>query len=91
MAKKTTKVSWSFIAVIVAGLAYLVAYVLHAIDANKLAGAVQWIAAICGLIAWIIVFVLGWKRVRENNVWMVIVYIVCMVMIIVFAFLPLLF
>ena len=89
MANKPTKVYWSFIIVVVAGLAYLLAFLFQKLGADGLANVGRWIAAICGMIAWIVVFVLGWKRVRENNVWMVIVYISCMVLIIVFAFLPL--
>ena len=86
---KPTKVYWSFIIVVIAGLAYLASYLFQKFGATKLASIGQWIAAVCGAIAWIIVFVLGLKRVRQNNVWMVIVYIVCMLLIIVFVFLPL--
>lgn len=86
---KTTKVSWAFIAVVVGGLAYLAAYLFSKVKAfAPLADAGRWIAGICGAIAWIIVFCIGWKRIRQNNVWMVIVYIVCMLLIIVFAILP---
>ena len=83
-----TKIYWSFIAVVAAGLAYLAAFLFQQLGAGKVAHIGYWIAALFGLVAWIIVFILGWKRVRQNNIWMVVVYCVCMVMIIVFAFLP---
>lgn len=79
---------WAFIAVVVGGLAYLAAFLFVQFGASNLARVGSWVAAVCGLIAWVIVFVLGWKRVRENNVWMLVVYIAAMLMIIVFAFLP---
>lgn len=82
---------WAFCAVVVAGIAYLVAWLFQYFNwGSSLATAGRIIAAVCGLIAWIIVFILGWKKVRTNNVWMVVVYIACMAMIIVFAFLPIL-
>ena len=93
MSKKSsstpTKTYWAFWVVVIGGLAYLAAYLFAKFGANNLARVGAWIAAVCGAIAWIIVFIFGWRRVRENNVWMVIVYIVCMLMIIVFVFLPL--
>ena len=86
---RSTKIYWSFIAVVVAGFAYLAAYLFAKLGAGNLARAGFWIAAICGAAAWVIVFILGWKRVRQNNIWMVVVYIMCMIMIIIFGFLPL--
>jgi len=89
MANKSEKFFWSFIAVVVAGFAYLTAFVLQAVDANKLAGTARWIAAVCTLIAWVIVFIFGWKSLPKNKWWFVTFYIVGMIMIIVFVFLPL--
>ena len=91
MGKKSggSKNYWSFWAVVIGGLAYLAAWLFSYFGAGTLANVGRWIAAICGLVAWVIVFVLGWRKVRENNVWMVVVYIVCMLLIIAFAFLPL--
>ncbi len=83
-----SKSFWSFWAVVIAGIAYLAAWLFQKFGAGTLASIGMWVAAICGIGAWIIVFVLGWNKVRENNTWMVVVYVICMILIIVFAFLP---
>ena len=89
-----TKRDWAFLAILVAGIAYIVVLILSQVSGGKLMQAALIIAAICALIAWTIVAILAWPKVfngqgwNKNNVYKRVLFILCCLAILVCALLP---
>ena len=81
-----SKRQWSFMAIIVCGIAYILALIFSLVNVDVLNTIAKIIIGICTLIAWIIVMVLAWPKVfPSGNIYKKVLFLLCCLVVLVCA------